>query len=99
MTAPYRATSLASLKRIPLGTRLRLVIRGGVPCSMVRTVAKVQSTAIAFTCEEGGALSWLDLPSASALRWDDRGFGIVGRVAPDGSETMALRYEYMDGAS
>lgn len=93
----YRVTSLASLKRIPVGTKLRLIQNGRGPCDLVRVVAKVTSVHVAFSgpdieAQAGpGALSYLDFPRASQIRSEPDGFAIITLHG-----TVLARYRYED---
>jgi hypothetical protein len=64
---------LADLKRIPVGTKLRLVHCLMGPCDKPREVLKVQTNAVVMLTPEGKH-SWLTLPKASDFR-DDWGGG------------------------
>jgi hypothetical protein len=93
----YLVTSLASLKRIPVGTKLRLVQNGRGPCDLVRVVASVTSVHVAFSGpdleEKGGkgALSYLDFPEASQIRVEPDGFAIYAIYGG-----ILARYRYED---
>ena len=73
---------LADLKRIPVGTKLRLVHCLMGPCDKPREVLKVQTNAVVMLTPEGKH-SWLTLPKASDFRDDEDGFSILesGEVA------------------
>jgi len=84
---------LADLKRIPVGTRLRLVRSFLGPCDKPREVAKVQSNSIALKQLDKALapLSWLTFPKASDFRDDGDGFTVL----EDGE--IAAQYKF-DGA-
>lgn len=89
---------LADLKRIPVGTKLRLVecLTGPVAeGKQGRVVRKVQSNAMACEVEHrpGGGLSWLYWPKASEFRETADGFAIM-----EGDE-VAARYVFDSGAA
>jgi hypothetical protein len=80
---------LADLKRLPIGTELRLVkcLMGDVAEGYQgRRLARVQSNALAFAVEQRGyegELSWLTFPRAKDFRETEDGFEVLedGEVA------------------
>jgi len=83
---------LADLKRIPVGTQLRLVecLTGAVPEEkQLRTIEKVQSNAWASRVAHSGKLSWLTFPRAANFRETPDGFAVY-----EGS-TVAARYVWV----
>lgn len=71
---------LADLKRIAIGTKLRVVhcLLGPVAeDKQLREVAKVQSNAIGFKRPGKDELSWLWFPTADRFRDDGDGFTIL----------------------
>jgi hypothetical protein len=73
---------LADLKRIAIGTQLRLVhcLMGPIEADkQLRIVAKVQGNAIAFSVPHRNdrSMSWLYFPKASEFRDDTDGFSIL----------------------
>lgn len=85
---------LADLKRIAVGTRLRLVycLFGPVPDhKQFREVSKVQSNGIYFRKSDGQD-SWLAFPKASEFRDNGDGFTVL----EDGE--VAAQYEFIDAS-
>lgn len=83
---------LANLKRLPIGTNLRLThcLLGPVaPEKQLRTVARVQSNALVVHVEHTGRESWLHFPKASEFRETPSGFEVL-----EGTE-VAARYEWV----
>ena len=71
---------LADLKRIQVGTRLRLVhcLTGPVaPEKQLRTVERVQSNAIVVRVEHNGKDSWLRFPAAKDFKANALGFVVL----------------------
>lgn len=75
---------LADLKRLPVGTRVRLVrsLLGPQPeGKQLREVVEVKPTKIAFkridTMDDNPTWSWLEFPTAENFRADDNGFSIL----------------------
>lgn len=82
---------LSDLKRLPVGTKLRLVNCLMGPCDKAGTVVKVQSNAIAFSQDDRpgeNRVSWLYFPKASDFRDDLDGFTIL----EDGA--IAAQYKF-----
>lgn len=71
-------SNVAALKKIAVGTRLRLVNCLMGPCDKLRIVAKVNSNSIQFTGDgiQEGRTSYLYFPKSSQFRADDNGFTI-----------------------
>lgn len=84
---------LADLKRLPVGTKLKLVrsLMGPTPPEKQdRTVLRHQSNAVVMAvAHKGGAESFLYHPKASELRTEPNGFSIV---EPNGE--VSAQYEY-----
>ena len=88
-----KVTKLADLKRLPLGTKLRLTRSLLGPCNKLREVAKLQTNGMWFKqLDKPGdeRLSWLDFPKAKDFQVTDKGFDILidGRVE--------VTYEYVN---
>jgi hypothetical protein len=81
---------LADLKRIPVGTRLRVVRSLMGPCDKLRVVHAVKSNAIQFTGDgiKPGEVSWLYFPKASEFRDDGDGFTVLE------GETVCAQYKF-----
>lgn len=94
----YRVTNLASLKRIPVGTRLRLVenARGPVD-NKLRIVAAVNTTGIEFSGPDlaEGKTSHLPFPRAASLRIDRDPDGFAILLSDEA--TVGARYVYDPG--
>jgi hypothetical protein len=93
-----RIKTLADLKRIPIGTRLRLVKSLMGPTSKLRIVAKVQSNSIAFDGDDikPGHHSWLNLPKAADFEPTSNGFRIYDTWDPGGpGERREIGAEYV----
>jgi hypothetical protein len=87
--------TLAELKRIPVGTRLRLVRTLMGPTDKPRVVAKVQANAIAFRTEDD-RLSWLNLPKAKDFEPTEHGFRVWDTWDPGGpQERREIGAEYV----
>jgi len=90
-----RVRTVADLKRLPVGTLLRLVhcLMGPVPEGRQgRRVARVKSNALVLEIMDGpkaGTESWLALPKAADLRETATGF----EVLEDGE--VAASYEFV----
>lgn len=85
---------LADLKRLPPGTKLRLVecLMGPVPeGTQLRTVEQVRSADIVMRVAHSGARSYLTLPKAADFRETADGFAIE----EDG--VVAARYVWDPG--
>lgn len=82
---------LADLKRIPIGTELKLVNCFMGKCDKKRIVAKVSSNAVMFTGEgiAEGRVSYLYFPKASEFKSDEKGFTIFE------GEHLAAQYEFV----
>lgn len=82
--------NLAQLKKLPVGTKLRLIWRFGKELNEEKEIAKVQSNAIAF--KKGDGLSWLYLPPAARMEFTGRGFIIYAQglrdLTPDEKEVL-----------
>lgn len=94
--------TLADLKRIPIGTKLRIVrclIGPVAPEKQARTVAKVQSNAIAFQRPDKAELSWLTFPKASEFEPTENGFRVLERDPEGKGETdrVVVAAEYVFG--
>jgi hypothetical protein len=89
-----KVQSLADLKRLPIGTKLRLVhsLLGPVPEEWQgRRVSRIQSNALVVEITSGpkaGVLSWLYFPKAKDLHETPNGF----EVNEEGE--VAARYEF-----
>jgi hypothetical protein len=81
---------LADLKRLPLGTKLYLTncLVGKVVPPAPRTVALVQTNAIAFKREDREELSWLTFPKAKDFQPTENGFRIME------GDLLAAEYVY-----
>jgi len=92
-----RVNCLADLKRLPIGTKLRLVecLMGPVPEEKQgRILAKVQSNAVAFLTPKDnyqGHLSWLHLPPAKQFVATSDGFTVL-----EDTGEVAARYVFDD---
>ena len=86
--------TLADLKRIPVGTRLRLVHSLLGPIDKARVVEKVQTNAIAFRTEDN-RVSWLHLPKAKNFEATTNGFRIWETWEEHGQERRQLGAEYI----
>jgi hypothetical protein len=88
---------IADLKRLPAGTKLRLVhcLRG--PVSKLRIVVSANSYRVLFTGDgiAEGNTSYLLIPKASEFRSDPNGFSVL---ESDGQEVGA-RYEFVSDDS
>ena len=85
---------LADLKRLPVGTELRLVQNVKGSCDKKRKVVKVHSDAIEVTGEDvpAGKTSWVDIPKAKQFRDDGDGFTIL----TTNGEILA-KYKFVEG--
>lgn len=87
--------TLADLRRIPVGTKLRLVHSPRGPVDQLRTVDEVTTRGIWMQIDgnptaTGNARSWLAFPKAADFRsWGD-GFEI--RAANNAGGDIVLRY-------
>jgi hypothetical protein len=87
--------TVADLKRIPVGTRLRLVRSLMGPTDKPRVVAKVQTNAIAFRTEKD-SLSWLTIPKAKDFELTENGFRVWDTWDPGGpQEKREIGAEYV----
>lgn len=89
---------IADLKRIPVGTRLRLVRSLLGSANKLRIVAKVSDTKIGFEGEgiADGRLSWLAIPKASDFESTENGFRIYETWAnPGRPERREIAAEYV----
>lgn len=100
---------LADLKRIPVGTKLRLVHCLLGPCDKQRTVSAVHSNAIEFhgpdvkpRADGQPGTSWLYFPKARDFKpvgdGTRPGFTIYESVNRDGTPEIAARYIFETGA-
>ncbi len=89
---------LADLKRLPIGTKLRLVDCLTGPCNKPRVLAMVRATCLVFTCpDRDGKFSYLTLPSAKNFRETPDGFAIyehypAGHYAEEARDVLCARY-------
>ena len=69
---------LADLKRLPVGTEMRLTFSLMGPCDKARKIAKVSTTAIQFTGDgiPDGRTSYLSFPKAADFKPTETGFEI-----------------------
>jgi hypothetical protein len=85
---------LADLKRLPVGTEMRIVqnVRGS--CDKKRKVVRVHSDAMELSGDDVPAdkTSWLDFPKARQFRDDGDGFTIL----TTNGEVLA-RYKFNEG--
>lgn len=78
---------LADLKKLAVGTKLRVVHNLLGPCDKARVVARVQSNAVTFTGDgiKVGEVSWLYFPKARDFRDDGDGFTVLADGVPAAS--------------
>jgi hypothetical protein len=96
---------LADLKRIPIGTKLRLIrcLVGATPGNNLRVVEKVQSNGVWFRRPEEPEkkeLTWLDFPKASDFQADEDGFTVFATNRYEGSNprterAVAAQYKFV----
>lgn len=78
---------LADLKRLPVGTKLRLVHNLIGPCDKKRTVKTVQGQSMCLLTEDGQE-SWMRYPSAKDFIPQQNGFSILV------GDNIAAAYEF-----
>ncbi len=87
---------LADVKRLPLGTQLRLVDCMLGPCDKLRTLKIKQSNAMAFEpAEKPGSLSWLYFPKASNFQETADGFAFWEDDERNNTKILGARYVWV----
>ncbi len=92
---------LADLKRLPIGTKLRLVESLLGPCDKLRVLAMVRATQLVFTCpDRDNRFSYLALPKAKNLEETPDGFAIyedypAGHHNEEAARVLCARYVWV----
>jgi hypothetical protein len=70
--------TLSELKKVAIGTQLKLIYRFGKEMDDLREVGHVQSNSLCFRMGDKAKGSWLEFPPAARLEFTDKGFKIYG---------------------